>query len=63
VPNKAIRWNLIASQTIPFTVGVGGDEGQLTNCHFMSPKNEGEIMWQELAGILKNLLTITGHAL
>jgi len=29
----------------------------------MRPKDEGEIRWQELAGILKNLLTITGHAL
>jgi hypothetical protein len=29
----------------------------------MRPKDEGEIRWQELAGILTNLLTITGHAI
>jgi hypothetical protein len=29
----------------------------------MSPKDECEIIWQGLAGILKNLLAITGHAL
>ena len=61
--NSAGKRDLITSQPVPFMVRVGGGEGQLTNCHFMRPKDEGEIRWQELAGILKNLLTITGHAL
>jgi len=29
----------------------------------LSESDEGEIRWQELAGILKDLLTLTGHAL
>jgi len=53
---------VITSQLVPFPVRVGGGEGLFTICHFMNPRDEGEIRWQELTGILKNLLTITGHA-
>ena len=62
-PIGLAKRDLITSQLVPFSVRVGGGEGQLTNCHCMSTKNEGEIRWQELAGILKYFLTLTGHAL
>jgi len=63
VTNRAGKRDLTTSQAVPFSVRVGGGEGLLTNCHFMRPRDEGEIRWQELAGILKYLLTLTGHAL
>jgi hypothetical protein len=30
VPNWVVEWNLITSQPVPFSVRVGGGEGQLT---------------------------------
>jgi len=63
VLNSAGKRDLITSQPVPFMVRVGVGEGLLTNCHFMSPRDEGEIRWQELAGFPKTLLTLTGHAL
>jgi len=42
---------------------VGDGDGRPTICHFMSPRDEGEIRWQELLEILRNLLTITCHVL
>ena len=61
--NGAGKLDLITSQPVPFSVRVGDGEGLLTNCHFMRPRDEGEIRWQELAGLMKYLLTLTGHAL